>query len=103
MKKIEPTVKELSEYLDTFYNDMSKDGYSWPTYIAHVTSAYLLPNKSLVSFWLRYTSAPQSLSHVLLTPQNPFYVLQYAETVYTANDVPLAMKNVFAGYQCCRR
>ena len=33
------------------------------------------------------------MSHVLLlTPQNPFYVLQAAETAYTAQDIPLAMK-----------
>jgi len=29
---------------------------------------------------------------LLLTPQNPFYVLQAAETAYTAQDIPLAMK-----------
>jgi hypothetical protein len=41
----------------------------------------------------RYTSALQSLSHVLvLTPQNPFYVLQAGETAYSAQDIPLAMK-----------
>lgn len=41
----------------------------------------------------RYASALQSLSHVLLlTPQNPFYVLQAAETAYTAQDIPLAMR-----------
>lgn len=41
----------------------------------------------------RYASALQSLSHVLLlTPQNPFYVLQAAETAYTAEDIPLALR-----------
>lgn len=29
---------------------------------------------------------------MLLTPQNPFYVLQAAETAYTAQDIPLAMR-----------
>jgi hypothetical protein len=34
------------------------------------------------------------LSHVLLlAPQNPFYFQQFAETAYTANDIPLAFKN----------
>ena len=28
----------------------------------------------------------------MLTPQNPFYVLQAAETAYTAQDIPLAMR-----------
>ena len=37
--------------------------------------------------------ALQALSHaMLLSPQNPFYVLQFAETAYTSNDVPLATK-----------
>jgi ER membrane protein complex subunit 2 len=41
----------------------------------------------------RYTLALQSLSHVLLlAPQNPFYVLQAAETAYTAEDIPLALR-----------
>ena len=32
-----------------------------------------------------------ALSHVLLLmPQNPFHTLQFAETAYTAGDVPLA-------------
>ena len=52
------------------------------------------------TFWIlhietepRYTSALQSLSHVLaLTPQNPFYVLQAGETAYTAQDIPLAVR-----------
>ena len=29
---------------------------------------------------------------MLLVPQNPFYVLQAAETAYTAGDVPLAIR-----------
>jgi hypothetical protein len=33
------------------------------------------------------------LSHaLLLAPQNPFTVLQFAETAYTAGDLPLALK-----------
>lgn len=41
----------------------------------------------------RYTLALQALSHVLiLSPQNPFYVLQAAETAYTLEDIPLAIK-----------
>ena len=41
----------------------------------------------------RYTSALQSLSHaLLLSPQNPFTVLQFAETAFSAGDVPLALK-----------
>lgn len=41
----------------------------------------------------RYTHALQCLSHVLLlSPQNPFYVLQTAETAYTAGDIPMSIK-----------
>lgn len=29
---------------------------------------------------------------MVLTPQNPFYVLQAGETAYTAQDIPLAMR-----------
>jgi ER membrane protein complex subunit 2 len=29
---------------------------------------------------------------MLLAPQNPFYVLQAAETAYTAQDIPLALR-----------
>lgn len=28
----------------------------------------------------------------MLTPQNPFYVLQAGETAYTAQDIPLAIR-----------
>ena len=28
----------------------------------------------------------------MLTPQNPFYVLQAGETAYAAQDIPLAMR-----------
>lgn len=35
----------------------------------------------------------QALSHaLLLAPQNPFTMLQFAETAYTAGDLPLALK-----------
>lgn len=41
----------------------------------------------------RYDHSFQALSHVLLlTPQNPFYVLQAAETAYTSEDFCLAIK-----------
>jgi hypothetical protein len=41
----------------------------------------------------RYTSALQALSHaLLLAPQNPFTALQFAETAYTAGDLPLSLK-----------
>jgi hypothetical protein len=41
----------------------------------------------------RYTSALQALSHaLLLAPQNPFTMLQFAETAYTVGDLPLALK-----------
>jgi len=42
---------------------------------------------------VRYTLALQALSHaLLLSPQNPFTFLQFAETAYSSVDVPLALK-----------
>jgi hypothetical protein len=47
----------------------------------------------LLTYTPRYTSALQALSHaLLLTPQNPFTFLQFAETAYTSGDIPLALK-----------
>lgn len=41
----------------------------------------------------RYTLSLQALAHVLLlASQNPFYVVRFAETAYTAGDTPLALK-----------
>ncbi|KIK55581.1 hypothetical protein GYMLUDRAFT_47797 [Collybiopsis luxurians FD-317 M1] len=75
--KIEQAVTELTEYLDTFYSDLE----GW------------VELAELYSSCNQYTSALQALSHVLLlAPQNPFYVLQFAETAYTADDIPLAIK-----------
>ncbi|KAJ7216560.1 hypothetical protein GGX14DRAFT_442004 [Mycena pura] len=75
--KIEKAVEELSQLLDTFYNDV--DGW------LELADIYTTCNQ--------YTQALQALSHaLLLAPQNPFYVLQFAETAYTAGDLPLALK-----------
>lgn len=75
--KAEKAVEELCEYLDTFYNDIE----GW----LELADMYASCNQ--------YTQAMQSLSHVLLlAPQNPFHMLHFAETAYTANDVPLALK-----------
>lgn len=42
---------------------------------------------------VRYTHALDALAHaLLLNPQNPFHVLQAAETAYTIGDIPLAIK-----------
>ena len=71
-------------------------GWSLQTYTLRKTSAQsILANTDIphIDTEPRYTSALQSLSHVLvLTPQNPFYVLQAGETAYTAQDIPLAMR-----------
>jgi tetratricopeptide (TPR) repeat protein len=70
-------VEELSEFLDTFYTDVE----GW------------LELADIYSSCNQYTSALQALSHaLLLNPQNPFYVLQAAETAYTIGDLPLAIK-----------
>ncbi|KIM41557.1 hypothetical protein M413DRAFT_71695 [Hebeloma cylindrosporum] len=75
--RIEGAVEELNTYLDTFYTDVE----GW------------LELADIHSSCNQYTSALQALSHaLLLTPQNPFTFLQFAETAYTAGDIPLALK-----------
>ncbi|KZV74985.1 TPR-like protein [Peniophora sp. CONT] len=75
--QIDKAVCELSEYLDTFYNDVE----GW----LELADIYASVNQ--------YTYSLQSLSHaLLLAPQNPFYFLKAAETAYTAGDVTLALK-----------
>jgi len=77
MGRIDKAVEELSELLDTFYADV--DGW------VELAEIYYLCHQ--------YTYALQSLSHALiLAPQNPFYVLQFAEIAYAAEDIPLAIK-----------
>jgi len=69
--------ESLITYLDTFYGDPE----AWLE-LADVYASMAMFPQSL-----------SSLSHVLLLiPQNPFYVLQAAETAYTALDIPLALK-----------
>ena len=74
MGKLDRAVHELSALLDTFYSDV--DGW------LELADIYL--------FCEQYTYALQSLSHaLLLSPQIPTYFLQYAETAYLAEDIPL--------------
>jgi len=75
--RTESAVDELSKLVDTFYTDVE----AW------------LELADLYNSLYQYPSALQALSHVLLlAPQNPFYVLQAAETAYTAEDIPLAIR-----------
>jgi len=67
----------LTKYLDTFYTDV----------VAWIELADIYASLNL------YTHSLQALSHVLiLASQNPFHVLRFAETAYTAGDIPLAHK-----------
>ncbi|KAG2040648.1 TPR-like protein [Suillus americanus] len=75
--KIEMAVNELVHLLDTFYTDAE----GW----LELADIYASCNQ--------YDHSFQALSHVLLLmPQNPFYVLQAAETAYTSEDFSLAIK-----------
>ncbi|KAF8513203.1 hypothetical protein JB92DRAFT_2924738 [Gautieria morchelliformis] len=70
-------VEELTRYLDTFYADVE----------AWIELADIYSELNL------YALSLQALAHVLLlASQNPFYVLRFAETAYTAGDIPLALK-----------
>ncbi|KLO07837.1 TPR-like protein [Schizopora paradoxa] len=75
--KLDVAVDELSKFLDTYYTDLE----GW------------LELADIYSTCGRYDHALESLQHaMLLAPQNPFYVLQAAETGYTLGDLPLAIK-----------
>lgn len=75
--KIERCIAELDSFLDTFYSDIE----GW------LELADIYASQNL------YTRSQQALSHVLLlAPQNPFHALRFAETAYSANDVPLALR-----------
>lgn len=77
MGQTEEAISELSQYLDTFYTDIE----GW----LELADIYACCNQ--------YDYSLQALSHtLLLAPQNPVYVLQSAETAYTAGDLPLSLK-----------
>jgi len=74
--KFDRAVEELSAYLDTFYSDLE----GWVELADLYASIH------------QYRHSLQALSHALLVaPQNPFHALRFAETAYTAGDVPLAL------------
>jgi hypothetical protein len=82
--------------LDTFYNDLE----GWLELADIHSSCYQYGILHFVAFsnspllYVSYTSALQALSHaLLLAPQNPFTFLQFAETAFSAGDIPLALKN----------
>ncbi|KAF7329893.1 TPR-REGION domain-containing protein [Mycena kentingensis (nom. inval.)] len=86
--KIDKAVDELSQFVDTFYTDV--DGW--------------LELADIYSSCNQYTQALQALSHVLLlAAQNPFYFQQFAETAYTAGDLPLALKYHLIVVDMCER
>ena len=95
LDRIERAVEELSKFVDTFYTDVEAWLELADIYASqHQCASPFTQIESVrhIDTKRRYTSALQSLSHVLvLTPQNPFYVLQAGETAYTAQDIPLAM------------
>jgi len=77
MGKLDKSVEELSALLDTFYNEV--DGW------VELAEIYYLCNQ--------HNYALQALSHaLLLTPQNPFYVLEFAEIAHASGDIPLAIR-----------
>ncbi|EAU84041.1 tetratricopeptide repeat domain 35 [Coprinopsis cinerea okayama7 len=74
---IDQATEELIQYLDTFYTD--------PEAWLELADIYVTNRQ--------YTSGLQALSHALaLNPQNPFTFVQFAETAYSAGDLPLALK-----------
>ena len=93
MGQVEKSISELSQYLEAFYMDVE----AW----LELADIYASCNQCASSFNLvrlthetyRYDYSLKSLSHtLLLSPQNPIYTLQFAETAYTAGDFSLALK-----------
>lgn len=91
--KIDKTVHELSQYLDTFYTDVEGWLELADIYASSNQYASIPMTSARTDELARYEYSLQSLMHVLLlAPQNPFYVLQAAETAYTAGDLALSIK-----------
>lgn len=69
-------------------------GWSWQRSITCATSTALIrPTPQSAHKGFRHNYALQALSHaLLLAPQNPFYVLEFAEIAYTSGDAPLAIR-----------
>ena len=69
-------------------------GSSWQRLTTSATStASSLRSPAEAHSGFRYNYALQALSHaLLLAPQNPFYVLEFAEIAYASGDIPLAVK-----------
>jgi tetratricopeptide (TPR) repeat protein len=69
-------------------------GWNWQRSIICVTSTALIhPIRSQAHAGFRYNYALQALSHaLLLAPQNPFYVLEFAEIAYASGDIHLAIR-----------
>lgn len=94
MGKLDKSVEELTTLLDTFYNEV--DGWVELAEIYHLCNQYdshppLSPFDAHAYF--RHNYALQAISHaLLLAPQNPFYVLEFAEIAYSSGDMPLAVK-----------
>lgn len=73
----------------------SKVGLSSRTSTHRATSMFTIPLHATHGSCLmrRYERSLQALSHaLLLSPQNPIYILQSAETAYTARDLPLSLR-----------
>ncbi|KAF8314418.1 TPR-like protein [Clavulina sp. PMI_390] len=74
---VDEALEELLVIVDTWYTDVE----------AWLELADLYAECGL------YSQSLSALSHtLLLNPQNPFHVLRSAETAYTTQDVPLALK-----------
>ncbi|PWN48966.1 TPR-like protein [Violaceomyces palustris] len=82
----EKAIDALVKHLDTFYNDPE----GWQE-LAEIYAELGMYNQSIFAL--------EEL--MLLTPQNSFYVLQYAETLYTAGEVDKAYKAYLRVLEMC--
>lgn len=92
--RLDKAVEELNQLLDTVYTDL--EGWLELADMYSLCNQYVfLSSESELNLTQsrRYPSSLQALSHaLLLSPQNPFTFLQFAETAYTSGDLPLALK-----------
>jgi tetratricopeptide (TPR) repeat protein len=93
MGRVDKSVEELTTLLDTFYSEV--DGWVELAEIYYLCKQYgfipMISPEAHADF--RYDYALRALSQaLLLAPQNPFYVLEFAEIAYASGDLPLAVK-----------
>ncbi|UZJ54702.1 hypothetical protein CBS101457_004022 [Exobasidium rhododendri] len=83
---IDKAISTLVKYLDTYYGDAE----AWQELAAMYSDAHMYPQAAF---------ALEEL--LLLVPHNSFFVLQYAETLYTAGEIAQSYKAYLRVLEMC--